>query len=183
MAESTNIARPYARALFEFAKVGGADIAAWERDLNLLSVIGSDAQFLRISRDPRVTDAELTAAICDIAAQVQSAKLPAPVVNLIKLVVHNKRIAALPAIAMLFGELRAAAENTRAAVIISAVELTQAQQIQFNQVLGKKLGQTVQLTFEVDAALIGGAVIRVGDRVIDGSVRGQLKKLKAAVTH
>ena len=103
-------------------------------------------------------------------------------VNLVKLLVRNGRIGILPEIARAYAALRAEAENTVAAEIITAAEIDARQRAQFTTALQAKLGRTVKLEFAVDRELVGGAVVRAGDWVIDGSVRAQLEQLRGALS-
>jgi F-type H+-transporting ATPase subunit delta len=103
--------------------------------------------------------------------------------NFIKVLVANKRLNILPEIAVLYNELRADAEKTVEAEVISAFPLTDAQQDTLVEGLKKRLGRDVTLVSKVDENLLGGAIVRAGDLVIDGSVSGQLSKLETSLLH
>ena len=178
MTESSNIARPYARAVFELA-AQQKDLAGWSARLDLLAVIAANADVVRLAGNPRVSAGQLEELILGVAAAAD--KLNEQTVNLVKLLVSNGRIGVLPEIARAYAALRAEAENTVAAEIITAAEIDARQRKQFTTALQAKLGRTVKLEFAVDRELVGGAVVRAGDWVVDGSVRGQLEQLAGAL--
>ena len=184
MTESSNIARPYARAVFELA-AQQKDLAGWSARLELLAAITADADVVRLAGNPRVSAGQLEELILGVAADTLLAaatdKLNEQAVNLVKLLVRNGRIGVLPEIARAYAALRAEAENTVAAEIITAAEIDARQRAQFTTALQAKLGRTVKLEFAVDRELVGGAVVRAGDWVIDGSVRAQLEQLVGAL--
>ena len=179
MTESSNIARPYARAVFELA-AQQKDLAGWSARLELLAAIAANADVVRLAGNPRVSAAQLEELILGVAADSLDS-LNEQVVNLVKLLVSNGRIGILPEIARAYAALRAEAENTVAAEIITAAEIDARQRAQFTTALQAKLGRTVKLEFAVDRELVGGAVVRAGDWVIDGSVRAQLEQLVGAL--
>ena len=178
MTESSNIARPYARAVFELA-AQQKDLAGWSARLDLLVAIAANADVVRLAGNPRVSAAQLEELILGVAAAAD--KLNEQAVNLVKLLVSNGRIGVLPEIARAYAALRAEAENTVAAEIITAAEIDARQREQFTTALQGKLGRKVELTFAVDRELVGGAVVRAGDWVVDGSVRAQLEQLVGAL--
>lgn len=177
MAESSNIARPYARAVFELAQQQD-DLAGWHDRLQLLAAIAADAGVAAAANNPRVSAEQLRQLILEVAAD----RLNADGVNLVKLLVRNGRIGILPAIAAAYAARRAEAERVIAAVITTAAETGEPQRKRFEAALQAKLGRKVELAFEVDHDLIGGAKVRAGDWVIDGSVRAQLEQLVGALS-
>ena len=179
MTESSNIARPYARAVFELA-AQQKDLAGWSARLELLAAIAANADVVRLAGNPRVSAGQLEELILGVAADSLDS-LNEQVVNLVKLLVSNGRIGILPEIVRAYAALRAEAENTVAAEIITAAEIDARQRKQFTTALQAKLGRTVKLEFAVDRELVGGAVVRAGDWVIDGSVRAQLEQLVGAL--
>ncbi len=96
---------------------------------------------------------------------------------------ENRRLGLLPEIAAQFEVLRAEIENVADVRIISAVQLNEAQQQRFAAALRKRLQRDVRLQCEVDPSLIGGAIVRAGDFVIDGSLKARLERLAGAMTH
>ncbi|WP_424947234.1 F0F1 ATP synthase subunit delta [Candidatus Spongiihabitans sp.] len=178
--ELKHIARPYARAVFELAQQQN-DLAGWGERLNLLAVIAADVNMASIIGNPHVSTEQLQTLILEVAADRLVGDLNEQAVNLVKLLAHNGRIGALNNIARAFTALRSDAEKTVSATMATAVPINDAQQQQFITALQSKLGRRVNLAFEVDEKLIGGAVIRAGDLVVDGSVRAQLEQLGGAL--
>ncbi len=184
MSESSNIARPYAAAVFELAQSNN-DLAGWGVRLEVLAAIAADAQVKPLANNPRVAAEQLQQLILEVAADILTAEqadgLNEHTINLIKLLVRNNRINALPNIARAYAAMCAESMRVIEAEMITAVEINQAQRAQFTAALQSKLGRTVKLEFGVDRALVGGAVVRAGDWVIDGSVRAQLEQLVGAL--
>lgn len=176
MADLSNLARPYAEATFELARADG-DLAAWGDRLDLLAAIAADPTLERICKDPAF-GAERQA---NLILHVAGDRLGADGANLVRLLVLNGRVDALPAIAALYAEKRAEAERVVEADMITAAAIDEDQQAAFRDALQDRLGRNVKLRFSVDESLIGGAVIRAGDWVIDGSVKAQLEQLVGAV--
>jgi F-type H+-transporting ATPase subunit delta len=176
MADLSNIARPYAQAVFELAQSEG-DLAGWGDQLEMLGAIAADPNMERLLDNPAFSAQQQVDLITDISGD----RLSAAGGNLVKLLVRNDRVNALPAIAGLFAEKRAEAEQVVEADVVTASVIDEGQQQSFATALEKRLGHTVKLHFSVDEDLIGGAVIRAGDWVIDGSVKAQLAQLVGAV--
>ncbi len=168
----TTIARPYAAAVFARAQETG-QVADWSDTLALLAAIGNDAELGRQIANPNI-DRER---VRDIVLQVAGDALPPEAGNLVKLLAENDRLALLPELTGLFEAMRTAQEGTRTAHVRSAYALTKTEQHHLSEVLATRLGGAVEVTVELDKSLIGGIEIRVGDLVIDGSVRGKLEKL------
>jgi F-type H+-transporting ATPase subunit delta len=168
----TTIARPYAAAVFERAQETG-QTAGWSAALGLLATIGADPDMARQIGNPNVPRETLR----DMILQVGGDGLPAEAGNLVKLLAHNDRLALLPELSVLFEALRTAHQGLRAVHVRSAYALTKAEQHVLTDALSARLGGSVDLTVEQDKTLIGGVEIRVGDLVIDGSIRGKLEKL------
>ena len=176
MADLTNLARPYAQAVFELAQAAG-DLAGWGERLSALARIAEDPTMQELLKNPAFSADRQVGLLLDIAGD----SLDSDAVNLVKLLVKNGRVSALPAIAELYAEKRADAEKVVEAEMITATSIDEGQQQAFTQALQAKLGLSVKLYFSVDESLVGGAVIRAGDWVIDGSVKAQLEQLVGAV--
>lgn len=174
MSEYQTIARPYAQAVFDLAKAGG-NYEGWSRSLAWLSAIADDDQIQVLAQNPKVDDASLVQIFEDIAGD----NLFDEAGNFLKLVVANGRLFALPHIAAQFEAMRAEAEGTIEAELISARAVTEEQQATLARSLSRKLGREVSLQVVEDPDLIGGAVLRAGDLVIDASVKNRLQKLAA----
>lgn len=185
MADNHTIARPYAEAAFDLAREAGT-LDAWSKALNVASNVLADGEVARFLAKPSLTDAErlrfLTGLIDAagagdnvLAGRAKEGR------NFLKLLLEYGRIAVLPEIADHFDAKKAEVENTIDVTVRSATTLAEAQKKVIAEALGKRLGRNVRLETELDESLIGGAVIRAGDIVIDGSLRSRLKSLSNAL--
>lgn len=178
MAELTTVARPYAKAAFEYANAEGKlELAIWSTQLSFAAAIVQNADFARYLSRPSMTVAEQETALFAACG----GELSASVRNFLSLVAANKRLMALPAIAELYETLKAQAENTADVTVTSAFAMSDTQEDALAKQLAAKLGARINILTEVDPALIGGVIIRTGDLVIDASVRGKLAKLTATL--
>lgn len=178
MAEERTLARPYAEAVFELARTRER-LAEWSEALNTLATIVANADVASLIGNPRVDDAELAGAIIAIGGDAVDENGR----NLVRLLTENGRLGLLPAIAELYAELRAAAENRVDVAVTAASEISEEQQQQLVKALEARLDRNVSVSYETDPALIGGALIRAGDLVIDGTVRADLARLTQTLTH
>jgi F-type H+-transporting ATPase subunit delta len=178
MADFGTVARPYARALFDLARAGGA-LQAWSEGLAAAASVMNDAGAKRVLARPDLAEEQRLALVQGLFEAVPGGKtwLSREGTNLLHVLVENDRLAALPEIAVQFDALKAEAENKVKAKLVSAVPVDRAVADQVAKALEKKLGRSVELALEVDPALIGGAIIRAEDMVIDGSVRTRLQRL------
>ena len=177
MAERATIARPYAKAAFEYAREADA-FAAWSQGLGLAAQIVADPSVAPLTKSPQWPAAKLVSLITDVAG----AKLDAGMQNFVRVLAENHRLLLLPEIAAHYEELRAAVENTLDVEVISAVTLSDAQAEKLKQALSTRLKRTVRMQNSVDSTLLGGAVVRAGDLVIDGSLKGRLERLATDLT-
>jgi len=178
MAEKQTLARPYAEAVFELAK-GQNRLKNWSDMLGFIAAVAADERMMRIAGDPRVDRAgflDLFLGVCEQRVDEQGA-------NFVRLLVDNRRLALLPEIVAQYEALKAEAEARVEATVISAFPLEAAQLGSLGAALKRRLGREVNLTAQVDQALLGGVVIRAGDLVIDGSVRGRLADLASHLSH
>lgn len=178
MSEQATAARPYARAAFEVAVAGGAQ-QQWTDMLAFMEVVAGDPVMRALLDSPvlsRQQAADLFISVCEGQVSEQGA-------NFIRLLAENARMHLLGEIAALYRQYRADAEGTVDAEVISASAVNEAQLASISTALKRRLGKEIRLTSRIDSSLIGGAVIRAGDLVIDGSVRGRLDKLSAALAH
>ncbi len=176
MAENSTLARPYAQAAFEIAQAQD-NLAGWSKMLNAIASVVADESVQSIIGNPRVSKAQLTSLVTDVCGE----GLDQQGRNFVSLVIENDRLVLMPEILSLFEQQRAEAEATLQAEVISAFELSKAQEASIAAALKKRLGREVTLTSRKDDTLLGGAVIRAGDLVIDGSVTSQLNKLAGAL--
>jgi F-type H+-transporting ATPase subunit delta len=177
VAERATIARPYAKAAFEYAREANA-FAAWSRGLQSAAQIVADPTVAPLTKSPQWPMANLVSLITDVAGD----KLDAGMQNFVRVLAENRRLLLLPEIAVHYEELRAAVENTLDVEVISAVTISDAQADKLKQALSTRLKRTVRMQNSVDSTLLGGAVVRAGDLVIDGSLKGRLERLATDLT-
>jgi F-type H+-transporting ATPase subunit delta len=168
----TTLARPYAAAAFEFASEKKA-LPAWQAMLQAAANITQHPGVAKLLASPGTTEKQLADLYCDLLA----AQLDTQRENFLRLLAENSRLPLLPEIASLFLEARAAVEKTVDVQVISAEPLNADYQQKLVQALTKRLQRQVELHCEVDPDLLGGAIIRAGDTVIDGSIRGKLTRM------
>ena len=176
MSELSTLARPYAEAVFRLAQ-GEKDLAGWSSRLQSLALIVSDAQVARLIADPAVAADRVAGLIVEVAGSDLGERGS----NFVKVLAENDRLSLLPEIASQFETLKADAEGTLEATITSAQELSQAQLDELVAGLKARFNRAVNVQVAVDPELIGGAVIAIGDQVIDGSVKGRLQRLSFAL--
>ena len=176
MAELVTLARPYAKAAFEVAVNEGA-LGEWQTMLSTAGAVAANEKIQVALSSPALTGEQQAQLMLDICGDALKPKAA----NLLRALAGNKRMALLPEIARQFGELKAQREKTVSVEIRSAFALDAAVAERLSQALGKKWQCQVQLETEVDAALLGGVVIKAGDTVIDASVRGRMLKLADAL--
>ena len=172
----TTIARPYASAVFARAQETG-QVAEWSDALVLLAAIGSDPAMALQIGNPNVPRDTLRDIILEVAKAEGGTAFAAEPANLVRLLAKNHRLDLLQELTTQFEALRTAQQGLRNVQVRSAFALTEQEQQALAAALGARLGGAVDLTVEQDQALIGGVEIRVGDLVIDGSIRGKLDKL------
>lgn len=172
MAERATIARPYAKAAFEYAR-GANAFAEWSQGLSLAAGIVAEPRVAALTKSPQCSAADLVSLITDVAG----AKLDAGMQNFVRVLAENRRLLLLPEIAAHYEVLRSAVENTVDVEVVSAVPLDSAQADKLKQALSTRLKRQVRMRNSVDSTLLGGAVVRAGDLVIDGSLKGRLERL------
>ena len=176
MSELSTLARPYAEAVFRMAQAEN-DLAGWSSRVHSLAMIVSDAQMARLIADPAVAVDRVTGLIIDVAGS----DLGERGASFVKVLAENDRLSLLPEIGAQFDALKANAEGTLEATITSAQVLTQTQIDDLVAGLKAKFNRAVNVQMAVDPELIGGAVIAIGDQVIDGSVKGRLQRMAFAL--
>lgn len=176
MAEAITIARPYAQAAFDEAR-GLDDLKGWSDILQSLAQAVINPEIHAIITSPRAVKnqlVELMLALCgDKVSETQR--------NFIKLLVESQRLSLLPEIVMLFEIMRAEAEQNVDVVVTSAFDLSETQKQTITAALKKRMGREIKLSCETDRKLLGGIIIRAGDKVIDGSARTHLSELANAL--
>jgi F-type H+-transporting ATPase subunit delta len=176
MADTTTIARPYAKAAFEAAQADGA-LGAWSDMLNLMAEVTGDPAMRAFLANPDVENADK----CQLVLDVCGDRLSVQGQNFVRILADNRRLPLVADIETVYELLRADAERTIEAQVVSARALTKEQEKRLQTALKKQLGREVVISSTVDEALLGGAIIRAGDLVIDGSATGKLHQLAAAM--
>ena len=178
MADQSTIARPYAKALFDLA-VAERKLAEWSEALNAAGAVLAEPGARKVLADPALDQAKRADFIRAVSVGIKGADVLETTEGkgLLALLAENDRLTVLPEIAAQFDALKAQAENKVKVRFISATPVDAALADRVTQALKKRLGRDVELTLEVDASLIGGAIVRAEDMVIDGSVRARLEQL------
>ncbi len=177
MAEIATVARPYAEAAFRTA-LEAKDLAGWSGGLALAGAIAQEDQMAELLANPRLTRAQKLECFFAVGGD----RLSGPVRNLVTLLVEGTRAALLPQIASQFEALKREHESVVMARIVSARPLEAAERDDLVASLARKYGRKVEATVEIDASLIGGARVHVGDEVINASVRDALAQMAIALS-
>ena len=172
MAELSTIARPYAKAVFEFA-VKADDLSSWSNQLSVTAAVSQADKVKKVLSSPSLTSEQQAAKFNDVCGDEISASTQ----NFIKILAENKRIPLLPEILKLFEQFKSNREKSVDVEVASFFELDDTIQQKLSAALSRKLEREVNLHTVIDKELIGGVVIRAADVVIDGSIRGRLAKL------
>ena len=172
------LARPYARAVFELAKSQGK-FQDWSDKLALMAAVVGNPSMQAVLDNPRLTRADAG----ELVIRACGEDIGDNAVNLLRILAENSRLSQLPMIAALYAQLRDEAEGTIEAEVISALPLSEEQKTAIASALKTRLGRDVQLNCSVNEDLVGGAVIRAGDLVIDGSALEHLRQLSSALVH
>lgn len=174
MSQALTLARPYARAAFGIARDAGR-LPVWSNLLAFSAAAVSDEQVKNLLGHPKL-EAE---ALVDLISP--QGDIDPTFRSFLLLLAENRRLALLPDLLALYEQLRAEAERVVHAKVTAAAALDAAALESIKSALAKRFGQDVQVEVEIDPDLIGGAVIDAGDVVIDGSLRGKLKRLETAL--
>ena len=177
MLENSTIARPYATAVFELAQETG-QVEEWSAMLGLLGVLTSDKDMRQLITNPRVSRQQLQ----DLVFDVCGAGLSDLGRNLVKLLVGAGRLQYTANIKDQYEQMRAAAEGKVDVEVVTAYTLDEQQQDSIAEIMAGRLSKQVNIVTSVDESLIGGAIIRAGDSVIDASLRGRLTELRNELT-
>ena len=175
MAEFITVARPYAQAAFDEARKLG-NLKGWSDMLQAAAQAVGNAELHAVITSPRVIRSQLETlmlALCGCSSKGEQ--------NFIKLLTESQRLTLLPEIAAHFEALRAEEEKSVDVLVTSAFDLDETQKQKMTVALKKRLGREIRLSCAVDNKLLGGAIIRAGDKVIDGSARSQLSELATAL--
>jgi F-type H+-transporting ATPase subunit delta len=177
MAEKATIARPYARAAFGYAQEHGV-LPRWSALLGAAASVVADPRVAGLIGSPHVGSDELVALLAEAAGDAADEHGR----NFLRALAANRRLALLPEIAAQYEELRAAAEGVVDVEIVAALPVAAPQEQRLVAALERRLKRQVRVHTRIDASLIGGAIVRAGDLVVDGSLKGRLERLAATVT-
>ncbi len=176
MAELTTLARPYAKAAFEFAK-GANALGNWAEMLSVAAAVSQSDTVAKVLASPTLTAAQKGETFVDVCGDAINDKGQ----NFIRNLAANKRLGLLPQISDLYEQFKAQLEQSVEVDVTSAFELSETTLDKLAQALKTNLGREVKVQGSVDSSLIGGVVIRAGDTVIDESIKGRLAKLAEAM--
>jgi F-type H+-transporting ATPase subunit delta len=177
MAELSTIARPYAEALFAAAKSAGS-LDACLTAVDELAALLRHPKVAEVVSDPKLGDTQ----VFDLLTGLAKTRLPAEGANFLRMLIDNDRLAALPEIARQFRVLKNQSEGVADCLIESAFPMSEAQVGDLLAVLSKKFALKLKPEVRVDASLIGGVRVTVGDHVLDTSVKTRLAQMQAALT-
>ncbi len=172
MADPITLARPYAKAAFQSALEANA-LADWSRMLGLAAAVSAAPAVYEALTDPARSREQAAA----MFQQLCGDELNGKVRNLISLLAENRRLTLLPQVHALFDELKANEQKSVDVELVSAFPVSETVSRKLAEALEKRLQRDIRLTTKIDPGLIGGAVIRAGDKVMDSSIRGKLTKL------
>ncbi len=176
MAETATLARPYANAAFDLAKER-TRLPQWSRMLRLLAATVATAEAQALIGAPALPGEAKAHKLIDLLGD----ELDDGGRRFVHVLAENKRLELLPQIAEQYEVRKAEAEKVLEVEVVAAVELTDAQREAYAAALAARFAQEVEVTVAVDPKLIGGAIVRAGDTVVDGSVRGRLARLAGAL--
>lgn len=172
MAELATIARPYANAVFELAK-RDASLDRWSQMLSVLDATTQHEVIALMLDSPDLASSAKAFRLTEVLGD----ELDDQGKKFLQSLADHDRLSVLPEIREQFETLRAEEQKSLDVEVISAFELTDVQSESLKQALKKKFDKEISIASSVDPQLLGGAIIRAGDTVIDGSVRGKLTKL------
>ena len=172
MAELATLARPYANAVFDLATERDG-LERWSRMLGLAAAASREPAVQALIESPAISDERKAHTLIDLVRE----ELDDAGRRFLHTLAENKRLPLLSEIGEQFEALKAEAERVLEVEIASAVSLSEDELKQFTDALARRFEREIQVSTVVDANLLGGAVVRAGDTVVDGSVRGKLDKL------
>jgi F-type H+-transporting ATPase subunit delta len=176
MAELITLARPYAKAAFEYARADKA-LDIWSSSLAVVASVVQQAAVEELLNSPTVTSAQKAATLFELCGE----ELDKKVKNFVAVMAENKRLTLLKEVQELFEDFKSQQEKFSDITVSTAFALDKKVEKALTEKLGKVLESEVSLSTDIDKSLIGGVVISAGDMVIDGSVRGRLAKLAETI--
>lgn len=177
MAELVTVARPYAKALFEIAKETPVSSSNWDLFLRTLKELVLDEKVNNFIKVPDLVSQQVEDVLVDLVGHALKRDLVQEERNFLKLICEEKRYDLLPSIYDDFNERLLAEQNIIRATIETAYELTETQEKMFVDALKRRFNQDVEITVTISPSLIGGAILKIDDLVIDGSILGRLNSM------
>jgi len=177
MAEAITVARPYAQAAFDEARELG-ELKSWSDMLQSLAQAVINPEVRAIITSPRIIKSQLVDLMLALTGGDKVSEIQQ---SFVKLLIEGQRLTLLPEIVILFEIMRAEAEKNVDVLVTSAFDLSEVQKQKISEALQKRMGREIRLSCETDRKLLGGIVIRAGDKVIDGSARTHLSELANAL--
>ena len=176
MSESVTIARPYAQAVFRLA-CENQTLPAWSDRLQRLAMIADNSDMTEIIGNPKYSAGQIAELIVSLSGEPDNKELA----SFIGLLAENERLGVLGQVRDIFEALKSAEEGVKDAVIVSAYPLADAQLTTLTAELESHFGSRLRPRVELDATLIGGVRVSVGDQILDISVRGKLDSMASAL--
>ncbi|MFC4892993.1 F0F1 ATP synthase subunit delta [Pseudofrancisella aestuarii] len=167
------IAKPYARAAYEYAKENGV-VDQWLEALSVFKALVTDKNVLSLISSPIYSQTQIVSAIVDQL----TGKVDQKILNFLMLIAEKNKLLIIPQVKNLFEEFKDLASGNKKAVVILAYETDKALLKELKDKLAKRFNCTIDMDVKIDSRILGGAVVRVGDAVIDNSVSGRLEKMK-----
>jgi F-type H+-transporting ATPase subunit delta len=168
--------RRYAQAVFQIAAESG-DLDEWAQDLETLSAALQDPDLSRFLDAPQVSAAAKTDAI----TQTLASSVGPLALNLVLLLGSRSTAGLMPGITEQYDRLLNAHRGIESGEVVAAVSLNDEQQGKVAQILEGVVGTKVRLTAHAEPSILGGLIARVGDRVIDGSLKNRLKEMRRSI--
>jgi len=178
MAELSTIARPYAEALFDAARTNVAAAAQWQDAIGAVAALLDDPSVASLLANPQLSDARRF----ELLSGLYKKPLPGPIGELLKLIIENGRLAALPQVASQFHQQLNASQGVADCIIESAFALSAGELASLLTALSHKFPFELKPEVRINPQLIGGVRVTVGDRVLDSSVRARLEAMQARLT-
>ena len=175
MSELTTVARPYAKAAFEFALDNSA-IDEWFEMLTFAAEVAKNDDMNQFLNGSVASES-----MAELFIKVCGEQLNGKGQNFVKVMAESRRLTALPAVVSLFADMRNEYIKEINVDVFAATELTETQTTNLIASLEKRLARKVKLNCSVDTSVVGGLLIKAGDTIIDGSVRGKLDRLATAL--
>jgi F-type H+-transporting ATPase subunit delta len=172
MSSLTTLARPYAKAAFELAQAEDG-LAQWDEMLSLAGVMVAEPSMTGLLESPQVSGEQAAQILTETAGDAFNGRFR----DYLAVLATNGRLSLVPEVTALYQGLRAEAEKRLSVRVVSAIPLSEDQADRMKAALAKRFEREIELKSEIDASVMGGAIVYAGDQVIDGSLRGRLQKL------